>query len=183
MKPAQPRPAPDSSAFGVFSYREVGATRLGPLPEGYHHLHHRVRIGRGRTVFEAAGAAVTTWRLHRSAGARILAGSPWAEPGTDVEVSVGPGPLRLSAPCQVVWTAYERDRTGFAYGTLPGHPECGEESFMVELREDGSVWFTVMAFSRPARWYSRLAGPLVPVLQLGYAKWLGRTLRRIAAGG
>ncbi|MGW6740551.1 DUF1990 family protein [Streptomyces sp. NPDC055025] len=183
MKPVLPtrsRPAPDG---GVLSYREVGATRLGPLPEGYHHLHHRVRIGRGRAVFEAAGTAVTTWRLHRSAGARIRAGSPWAEPGTDVEVSAGLGPLRLSAPCQVVWTAYERDRTGFAYGTLPGHPERGEESFVVDLREDGSVWFTVMAFSRPARWYARLAGPLVPVLQLGYARWLGRTLRRIAAGG
>ncbi|MGW2058434.1 DUF1990 family protein [Streptomyces sp. NPDC001840] len=163
------------------SYEETGATRLGPLPDGYHHLHHRTRIGRGRPVFDTAGAAVTTWALHRRSGVRVRAGSPWAEPGTAVEVSAGLGPLRLRAPCRVVWTAYEKDRTGFGYGTVAGHPECGEESFVVELREDGSVWFTVMAFSRPARWYTRLAGPLVPVLQLGYARWLGRTLRRIAA--
>ncbi|MFD5032372.1 DUF1990 family protein [Streptomyces sp. NPDC058220] len=177
-RPARSTPGPVS---GSFTYPEVGATRLGPLPEGYHHLHHRTRIGRGRPVFDAAGAAVTTFRLHRRAGTRVRAGSPRAEPGTAVEVALGVGPLRVSAPCEVVWTAYERERTGFAYGTLAGHPERGEESFVVELREDGSVWFTVMAFSRPARWYSRLAGPLVPVFQGWYARWLGHTLRRIAA--
>ncbi|MFE2638016.1 DUF1990 family protein [Streptomyces scopuliridis] len=179
--PAHRNSAADSAGGGVFSYREVGATRLGPLPDGYHHLHHRTRIGRGRAAYDAAGAALTTWRLHRRAGARVRAGSPWAEPGTSVEVSLGAGPLRLSAPCEVVWAEYGKERTGFAYGTLAGHPECGEESFVVDLREDGSVWFTVMAFSRPARWYTRLGGPLVPVLQSWYAKRLGRTLRRITA--
>ncbi|MFI6697785.1 DUF1990 family protein [Streptomyces sp. NPDC050509] len=164
----------------TFTYPDVGATRLGPLPDGYHHLHHRTRIGRGRPAFEAAGAAVTTFALHRRSGAGVAATSPRAEQGTGVRVSLGVGRLRVTAPCQVVWTAYEKDRTGFAYGTLTGHPECGEESFVVELGEDGSVWFTVTAFSRPARRYARLAGPLVPVLQRAYARWLGRTLTRIA---
>jgi uncharacterized protein (UPF0548 family) len=165
----------------AFSYQEVGATRLGPMPDGYRHLHHRTRIGRGRRVFEAAGAAVTTWRLHRRAGAQVRAASPWTEPGTAVEVSLGLGPLRLPARCEVVWAEYGRNRTGFAYGTLSGHPESGEESFVVDLREDGSVWFTVMAFSRPGRWYTRAGGPVVPLLQLWYAKRLGRTLRGMAA--
>ncbi|WP_041993614.1 MULTISPECIES: DUF1990 family protein [unclassified Streptomyces] len=164
-----------------FSYPEVGATRLGPLPDGYHHLHRTVRIGRGRAVFEAAGAAVTTWRMHRGSGARIRADRAWAEQGTAVEVSVGVGPLRLRAPCEVVWALYEKDRTGFGYGTLAGHPERGEESFVVDLRDDGSVWFTVMAFSRASRWYTRAGGPVVPVLQRWYAGHLGRTLRRLAA--
>jgi uncharacterized protein (UPF0548 family) len=98
-----------------------------------------------------------------------------------VEVSLGLGPLRVAAPCEVVWTVYEKNRTGFAYGTLAGHPEHGEESFVIDHGEDGSVWFTVMAFSRPARWYTRLSGPLVPVLQRWYARRLGRVLRRIVA--
>ena len=96
-------------------------------------------------------------------------------------MTVGLGPLRVTAPCEVVWTAYETHRTGFGYGTLAGHPESGEESFVVDFRDDGSVWFTVMAFSKPARWYSWLAGPLVPVLQRWYARRLGRALRRISA--
>ncbi|MFC8919197.1 DUF1990 family protein [Streptomyces sp. NPDC057116] len=163
-----------------FSYPEVGATGARPLPAGYHHLHHETLIGHGPDVFAAAGTAVTTWAMHRASGARVRAGSPRAEPGTAVEVSVGAGPLRMSAPCQVVWTAYEEDRTGFAYGTLTGHPESGEESFVVELRADGSVRFTVTAFSLPARWDTRAAGPLVPLLQRAYARHLGRTLRKIA---
>ena len=113
----------------TLNYPEVGATRLGPLPDGYHHLHHTTRIGRGRAVFEAAGAAVTDLadapRLGRPGAHRRRCG-PSPAPG--VEVSLGVGPLRFTAPCEVIWTAYERDRTGFAYGTLTGHPECGEES-------------------------------------------------------
>ncbi|MFF8841786.1 DUF1990 family protein [Streptomyces sp. NPDC015127] len=167
---------------GALTYPETGATRHGPLPDGYHHLHHTTRVGRGRAAFEAAGAAVTGWRMHRASGARMQATADRAEAGVRVLVSPGAGPLRLTAPCEVIWAVYEKDRTGFAYGTLTGHPECGEEAFTVDLHDDGSVWFTVLAFSRPAAWYTRLAGPLVPVAQRLYAMRLGRALRGIAAG-
>ncbi|MGR8007094.1 DUF1990 family protein [Streptomyces hypolithicus] len=170
--------------MSALNYPEVGATRHTPLPAGYHHLRHRTPVGTGRAAFEAAGAAVTTWRLHRDSGVRVRAagGAGRAEAGLAVECGIGVGPLRVAAPCEVVWTAYEQNRTGFAYGTTGRHPECGEEAFVVELAGDGTVWFTVTAFSRPARWYTRLAGPLVPACQRGYVRWLGRTLRRIAAG-
>ncbi|MFF9909523.1 DUF1990 family protein [Streptomyces sp. NPDC013457] len=169
-------------AAAPLNYREVGATARDVLPGGYHHLHHMVRVGRGRDAFESAGAAVTTWRMHRASGAQVRSRAVRAEPGAFVEVSVGVGPVRLGAPCEVIWTAYERDRIGFAYGTRAGHPESGEESFVVDLHPDGTVWFTVTAFSRPATWYTRLAGPLVPALQRAYARRLGRTLARVVAG-
>ncbi|MET9675525.1 DUF1990 domain-containing protein [Streptomyces sp. NPDC006482] len=169
---ARPRPS--------LTYPEVGATRAPEsLPEGYHHLRHSAVVGHGRTAFEAAGAAVTTWRTHRASGATVRSEAVRAEPGIHLEVSVGVGPVRIGAPCAVVWTAYEEHRVGFAYGTLTGHPERGEESFVVTLEPDGSVRFTVTAFSRPAVWYTRLAGPLIPPLQRAYARRLGRTLRRL----
>ncbi|GAA2769635.1 DUF1990 family protein [Streptomyces showdoensis] len=176
--PAHPAAAPRSGP----NYPEVGATRVRPLPAAYHHLHHSVRVGHGRAAFETAGAAVTTWRMHRASGARVTSEAVRAEPGVTVEVSMGLGPVRFTAPCQVIWTAYTETETGFAYGTLAGHPECGEESFVVDLREDGSVWFTVTAFSRAAAWYARLGGPVVRALQLAYARRLGRTLRTLAGG-
>ncbi|MFE7776828.1 DUF1990 family protein [Streptomyces sp. NPDC057445] len=163
------------------NYAEAGATRLAPLPDGYHHLRHRVAVGHGRAAFEAAGDAVVTWRMHRASGARVRAAAPRAEPETDVELSIGLGPLRFCAPCRVIWVVDSGSRRGFAYGTRPGHPEQGEESFVIELGGDGTVWFAVTAFSRPARWYTRLAGPLVPVFQRLYARLLSRTLRRVAA--
>ncbi|GAA0459166.1 DUF1990 domain-containing protein [Streptomyces olivaceiscleroticus] len=164
------------------SYPEHGATQHGPLPAGYHHLRVEVPVGHGRAVLERAGEAITTFRMHRAAGVRVRAGAASAEPGVPVEVGLGVGPLRVTAPCRVVWSTYDSDRIGFAYGTLDGHPERGEESFLAELRADGSVWFAVTAFSRPARWYTRLAGPVVPVLQRAYARHCGRTLRRLAGG-
>ncbi|MDH6576116.1 DUF1990 domain-containing protein [Kitasatospora sp. MAP5-34] len=167
------------------SYPETGATtRPGePLPSGYQHLHHRVLIGHGRDVLERAGDAVTTWRMHRAAGIRVRADSDRAAPGVAVECAIGVGPLRVAAPCEVVWSTYESDRIGFAYGTRTGHPECGEESFIVQMGPDLAVWFTVTAFSVPGRWYTRLAGPLVPHVQRRYARRYGRAVRRLAERG
>jgi uncharacterized protein (UPF0548 family) len=71
---------------------------------------------------------------------------------------------------------------GFGYGTLPGHPFRGEEGFVASRAPDGSVWFTVTSFSRPARWYGRAAGPILPVFQRQYARRLGRALTRLHTG-
>ncbi|GHA88101.1 DUF1990 family protein [Streptomyces termitum] len=166
----------------VLTYPETGATRTpGALPAGYHHLRHSAVVGRGPAAFEAAAEAVTTWRMHRATGARVRADAGRAAPGVTLEVALGAGPFALGVPCRVVWVPEEEHRAGFAYGTLTGHPECGEESFLVELEPDGTVRFTVTAFSRPAVWYTRLAGPLVPPLQRAYARRLGRVLTRLAA--
>ncbi|MCU7825589.1 DUF1990 family protein [Kitasatospora sp. DSM 101779] len=168
----------------TFTYPEVGATAgPGPLPAGYHHLHHRTAVGHGPADFAAAGLAVTTWRMHRAARVLIDADGPRAVPGTRVTCGIGFGPARITAPCEVVRAVDEPRRTGFAYGTLAGHPECGEEAFVVELGADGTVWFTVTAFSRPATRPTRLAGPLVPLFQRLYARHCGRTLRRLTARG
>ncbi|MGW0465549.1 DUF1990 family protein [Streptomyces sp. NPDC003027] len=86
---AHPAAAPRRAAApGALTYPEVGATGSGRLPDGYRHLHHTVRIGHGRKAFETAGAAVTTWRMHRASGARVHAEAARAEPGALVEVSV-----------------------------------------------------------------------------------------------
>ncbi|MEH1013010.1 DUF1990 domain-containing protein [Micromonospora sp. CPCC 206060] len=163
------------------AYAEVGATRSdAALPAGYRHLRHRVRLPDGSLV--AAGEAVLTWRLHRAAGVRIDAAGPRAEPGVAVTVGVGVGPLRLWGPCRVVWSVADDRQVGFGYGTLPGHPERGEEAFLVEQDDRGAVWFTVRAFSVPDRWFTRAGGPVVRAFQFGYAWWLGRTLRRLCAG-
>ncbi len=167
-----------------FSYHEVGATAEdGPLPSGYHHLRYRTRLGSGRDVFAKAGESVMTWRMHRAVGVGLTATAERAAPGVVVRVLLGRGAFGLVAPCAVVWAVEEQARLGFAYGTLPGHPERGEEAFLVELAPDGQVWFTVAAFSRPARWYTRAAFPLVSVFQNLYVRRCGRVLRRLAVRG
>jgi uncharacterized protein (UPF0548 family) len=161
--------------MNAWTYAEVGATQHGPLPAGYQHLRVRHLIGTG--VFEAAAEAVLTWRMHRGIPARVTADAPRAAPGVRVTVRIGP----LKAPCQVVWAVRGDDRAGFGYGTLAGHPEQGEESFVVERDAGDRVWFTVTTFSRPATWYTRLGKPLIPAFQRVYAWRCARALRRLTS--
>ena len=164
----------------------LGAT-LDPLvdggrrtPGGYRLLRVRTRLGSGPAVLAAAGAAVLEWRMHRALPVSVETDAPRAAPGVRVTVGLGVGRLRLRAPCRVVRVVAEATRRGFAYGTLPGHPESGEESFLVEQDAEGTVWLTVTALSRPARWYLRAAGPAVRAFQWGYARRCGAVLRRLA---
>ncbi len=87
------------------------------------------------------------------------------------------GLFRVTAPARVVLIVDEPDRRGFAYGTLPGHPESGEELFVVERTEDGSVWLSIRAFSRPAHAGWRL---VAPALRLFQETWSRRYLRALA---
>jgi uncharacterized protein (UPF0548 family) len=117
--------------------------------------------------------------MHRAAGVRIQPSAPRVAPGVTLHAGLGVGRLRLWVPCEVVWVVDSDERIGFGYGTLSGHPECGEEAFVVQRDADGSVGFTVQAFSRPARWYTRAGGPMVPALQLAYARGCAHTLQRL----
>ena len=105
-------------------------------------------------------------------------GTPFAAPG-DTAVLVTPifGPFSFKSPVRVVYLIDEPFRKGFAYGTLHGHPEMGEEAFVVEQKDDGSVWLTVRAFSRPSnRWWRAIS----PVLRLMQDMYTRRYLRALA---
>ncbi|MEV3904196.1 DUF1990 domain-containing protein [Mycobacterium sp. NPDC050551] len=143
------------------TYDEVGAT-AGPLPAGYHHVVESAVIGHGRQRFDEAGAAVMRWGMLRGAGVRVDASSEVAAVGSEVVVGVGP----VRAPCRVVYVVDEPDRRGFAYGTLPGHAESGEELFSVRFDPaTEQVYAEVRAFSRHGTWWSRLAAPVTSLMQ------------------
>ncbi|WP_306529365.1 DUF1990 domain-containing protein, partial [Corynebacterium bovis] len=63
------------------------------------------------------------------------------------------------------------------YGTLPGHQECGEETFAARLLPDGTVTGTVAAVSRPATWLTRLGGPAARAVQRRMAARYVRAMR------
>ena len=147
----------------ALTYAEVGATSAA-LPAGYHHLDVRRVVGQGRDWFDVAAARVLTWEVQRRAGVGVEADREVAL-GVRALLRVRVGPVPVQAPVEVVVVTVEPDRVGFAYGTLAGHPERGEERFEVLLRGDGSVEARIRAFSRPGRWFTRLAGPVGRHLQ------------------
>lgn len=148
-------------ASAPFSYPELGAT-AAELPPGYHHVRASAVIGNGRTRFESAGEDVMRWGMLRGAGLRVTASTPVAEVGSIAIVRLGP----VAAPSRVVYVVADENERGFAYGTLHGHPECGEEKFAVRYDPvSKDVRAEVTAFSRHALWWSKAVGPVTSVLQ------------------
>ncbi|WP_068160583.1 DUF1990 family protein [Rhodococcus phenolicus] len=149
---------------GGLTYPEVGAT-AGPLPTGYDHTVRSRIIGTGDRTFRRAAESIAGWQLHRRAGVAVTADSPVATRGAHVSLRLRWGPFVITAPCRVVYVVDEPRRRGFAYGTLHGHPERGEEYFGVEWCGDDTVVLTIRAFSRPATWWSRAGAPVARAVQ------------------
>lgn len=147
-----------------FSYAEIGAT-AGDLPPGYRHVREERWLGSGAGCFDRAVERLMTWEMHRRAGLSVRDAAPRVTTGGTAVISFRIGPVRLDAPVGVVEVVDDRRVRGFAYGTLPGHPECGEERFLVHHDRDDGVRATIGAFSRPARWYTILGAPVARRLQ------------------
>jgi uncharacterized protein (UPF0548 family) len=174
---ATPLPAGSAAALRAarLTYPEVGATADSP-PPGYRHLT-RSRTFTGLD-FAVASERLLTWQVHEGAGLRVAASSPRAEPDAVVLMRLGIGPASVRIPCRVVYAVQEPDRVGFAYGSLPGHPESGEELFVLR-RAGAAVEFTVSAFSRPATRLARAGGVLTRLVQ---DVMTDRYLRALEAG-
>lgn len=175
--------APENAGDAAVSvtYGAVGATRAADLlrfpPAGYRPIERRARIGHGVERWEFACGQAMSWGIQRRVGFGVLPVASAAGPRTESVFSpdghefLQPGDtvvLRIwgmRAPARVVYTVDEENRRGFAYGTLPGHPEDGEEAFIVERRDDGSVWIVIRAFSRPSSRRWRAVYPALRVVQ------------------
>jgi uncharacterized protein (UPF0548 family) len=143
----------------VFTYQELGAT-AERLPLGYRHVRARAELGTGRRTFDVATDFVCSWAMHRAAGLQVFATSDRARHGVDALLELPIGPFRISAPVRVVYELAEPDRRGFAYGSLDGHPESGEEAFVTSIDRDDVVRFEVIGFSKPVTAAARLGGPI-----------------------
>lgn len=144
------------------TYAETGATLGSALPEGFRVARRQHSCPDG-IDFAAARRALFGWEVHERAGLQVQASGPVAV-GAVVRLGLRLGPVVAHAPCRVVAVIDQPGRAAFAYGTLPGHPESGEELFEI-VRYDGRPRLRITAFSRPARVGTKLAGPLARLVQ------------------
>jgi uncharacterized protein (UPF0548 family) len=172
-----------SQATLDFTYATVGATATSP-PAGYTVDHTRVRLGAGEEVFATARSALLRWEQFRLG---------WVEPWPpDTPLRVGETVAIVARMLGVWWLnasriVYVVDRDGpvpafgFAYGTLPGHAESGEERFLVEWdRQADDVWYDVIAFSRPRHLLARLGYPVARRFQKRFARESAAAMQRAA---
>lgn len=152
----------ERSAPLELTYREVGATVYGEQPDGYHHDVFRRFVP--DADFDRGVRAVSTWAGHHGAGALMVPSVPSTKLGTSMAFGIRVFGLWFVAACRIVGVVDEEDVYGIAYGTLPEHPERGEEIFLVR-RLDGGLEFEVRSFSRPNSPLVWVSGPIGRFLQ------------------
>jgi uncharacterized protein (UPF0548 family) len=170
-----------ANADAGLTYAPVGLSGGPTAPKGYRLDRWSQPIGIGDAAFERAVEALMTWKVHQGAGLLVAASVPAA---TGVVVAMAaPLPLGwVDVVCRVVDVVDLPSRKGFSYGTLPTHPEQGEESFIVETAADGTVTFEIVAVSRPRQAIARLCPPIARRLQLAATNRYFDAIRAAAAG-
>lgn len=156
-----------------FTYPEVGQSASEP-PPGYRTFTHTTTPK--TRDFATASAALLSWQVQLRSGIRVAASSAHVGADSVVLMRIGLGPFAVDAPCRVVYLVDEPTRQGFAYGTLPGHPESGEESFILQVADNGGLTFTITAFSRPATVLTKLTGPIGRAAQRAMTSRYSRAL-------
>ena len=156
-----------------FSYPDPGTMGLAAT-RGYTADHHRIRLGNGPEVFKRAVESLERWEMFNIGWVCLCWPDAPIETGATVAVLahvLGFWSLNACRISRVIDEDGELRRRGFAYGTLPEHVERGEESFTIELHsEDNSVWYDIVAYSRPNHYLAQLGYPFTRLLQKRFAR-------------
>ncbi|HKF26036.1 MAG TPA: DUF1990 domain-containing protein [Candidatus Acidoferrum sp.] len=171
-----------------FSYAHVGATRTTP-PAGWRVHHMRAPLGTGRRTLEAAAAVLFSWKLLAVEGLEVFPSTETVQQGTNVAIlsrHFGIWSLDFCRVIYVLKNQREHDgavlRTGFGYGTLPGHAVRGEEIFSIEWRvRTEEVWYDIYSFSLPASPLVKLLSPVARAAQRRFARQSLEGAVRLAA--
>lgn len=143
-----------------FSYSEIGATN-NALPTNYIVDHNRVQLGHGVEAFARAKIAIQQWKMFDFEWVQFCWPETPIEVGSTVAIMTRAFGVWSVNACRIVYVIEETDtieKFGFAYGTLPDHVGCGEERFCVEWHhEDDTVWYDLLAFSKPNQLPSKIA--------------------------
>lgn len=157
----------------TFTYKAVGATAETP-PDGYVVDRTRIKLGEGEQVFRSAVAALKRWEQFRLGWVAAWPGDTPLQAGEVVAVMGRAVGVWWINACRIAYTVDEVEpaaRFGFAYGTLPGHVESGEERFLIEWHpSDNAVWYDILAFSRPNQLSARIGYPVVRRLQKRFGR-------------
>jgi len=175
MSPAESDHVLEQARAAEPTYAHVGST-LAPEPRAGAYTDS-IDVGTGERDFASARDAVQTWVAQRAIGAEIVPADQDVELGATVILVVRRGPVFFLAVDRVVAVIDEPRQYSFAYGTLPGHPERGEESFTVDRLDDDRVRVAIRVEAESSTITGRIAGPVMRWIQRAA---LGRYLRAIA---
>ncbi|MEO1996181.1 MAG: DUF1990 domain-containing protein [Planctomycetaceae bacterium] len=177
----------ESQAEYEYSYHPyVGATRNDECPAGYVVDRTRIQLGSGEGTYQIAKTALLDWQHYGCDWLSLYRPAEMCAVGHDVAVVARAVGVWSTNVCRVVYVIDEEEpirRSAFAYGTLPGHVEMGEERFQIEWHPDDSVWFEILAFSRPNHLLVYLAYPYIRSIQKQFGRDATRALQAAVTHG
>lgn len=121
-------------------------------------------IGTDLVDFRLASEGLEAWAAHWGSGVDVFPADADLAIGSTVGIRTRQLGLWVVAACRVESAVDEATRRGFVYSTLPGHPACGYESFVVRF-DSGEVVFDIEAVSKPGLALVKFATPLTRRLQ------------------
>ena len=138
-----------------------------------------VTIGRGRTDFDRARAALMAWKQFDIGWVETFPRHAPVEVGTVVAVLIQHLGFWSLNGCRVLYNVGGDGRFGFAYGTLTNHAESGEELFDVFLDPDSDeVRYRIRATSKPRAALARIGQPIVRALQARFRRDSAAAMKR-----
>lgn len=146
------------------------------VPAGFRPDEASVRLGLGEACWAKSSRAVMAWGVKTRSGFVVQPeGGNAAAPegpsaGERLWLIANIGPWRIREPIEITGVIDEPRRRGFAYGTLEGHPVSGEELFVVERRDDDSVWFVMRSATGPSTGTWRALFPVLLLAQAFYRR-------------
>lgn len=162
------------------NYDEVEATR-GLFPNGYDHDRNRIWLGEGNVVWEKAKEAIREWKQFPSGWTKIHPVDTPIEKDETVAMLFRLFGLWWKNSTRIIYLIDEPKKFGFAYGTVKGHVERGEEIFCVEKDAEGKVYYKVEAFSRPDFWLTKLGYLLARFYQKKFARESMAQMKKICS--
>jgi uncharacterized protein (UPF0548 family) len=143
-------------------------------------------IGRGRADFDRARAALASWKHVDLGWVELFPSHSPVAVGTVVAVLIHHLCFWSLNGCRVLYGvggADNRERFGFAYGTLTNHAESGEELFevFIDPRTD-EVMYRIRATSWAQAALARVGQPIVRLLQARFRRDSAAVMKRAVLG-
>jgi uncharacterized protein (UPF0548 family) len=165
-----------------FTYPAVGATAHEVPVAGHDNDYQYVVIGKGASDFEKARQAIREWAQFPSSWTTIFPVHAPVKEGAVIALFFKLFGFWWRNSCRIVYVWDEPNRYGFAYGTLPGHIESGEEVFWVQMDPDGQVGYGIKAFSKPKNRLVRLGYPFARMMQEKFRQDSAAAMRQYLHG-
>ena len=163
----------------TLTYPEVGTTATGEKFAHYDNDDNYIILGKGAKVWEKAKVALRNWQQFPLPWTKIYPNTRELKEGEVVVVMFRLMGIWWRNSAKIVYTFNESNRFGFAYGTLPGHIEMGEEVFWIERNKEEVVSYHIKAFSTPRFWLAKIAYPIARMYQRKFVKNSKETMLKL----